>query len=659
MGKHDEPLQEQAPRARRQGRVSGSFALAPGTDAAAILGGILGSLGDGVMAADDQWRLTFVNAAAAAFWDRLPEQLIGEPLFASLGLAADSPIRHACTGSREAGLPTAFVAGLDDSERWLEMVGSPHAQGYTLLLRDVSAVREAYRRGLEREQRLAARDAINQRIFDTTVDLILVVDRRGTFVRVSPSCRTLLGYEPEEMIGHSAAEFLHPPDLEHTRQQLRLSRLDRQTRHFDCRYVHRDGRIVALSWAGIWSEPEQQHFFIGRDMTEHRAAEERLRHAQRLDAVGKLTGGIAHDFNNILGVVIGNLDLLRERLPEGDLSAELADSAQEAALRGAEVTQRLLAFARRQELQPVLTDVRKTLASLIGLLKRTLGEAIEVETHFGEPLWQVEVDRSQLESAVVNLALNARDAMPDGGRLTIEVDNAVLDESSAAVPGDLPPGDYLRVSVSDTGEGIPHELLQRVFEPFFTTKGIGRGTGLGLSMVHGFVKQSDGHVTIYSAPGRGTTVRFYLPRAGATAERAEHPGEAMQVARGAGEQVLVVEDNAAMRAIIVQQLQHLGYRTLEAGTATEALRLVGSGLPIDLVFSDVVMPGSLNGFDLAERLLREYPGLRVLLSSGFTERAGPCQGQRRGEPLQVPLLNKPFRRDDLARAVRRTLEAPA
>jgi len=328
-----------------------------------------------------------------------------------------------------------------------------------------------------------AEQAINQRIFETSLDLILVVDRRGTFIRVSPSSRDILGYEPVELVARSAKEILYPPDLEHTREEMRRARREGQIRNFECRYVHRRGNLVALAWTGVWSEEEQQHVFIGRDISDRKATEDRLRQAQKMEAIGNLTGGMAHDFNNLLGVVVGNLEMLKLVGPLNREQATLVGEAVDAALRGAELTRRLLAFARRQQLEPADIAVNDLVAGITTLLRRTLGEDISISVELGEGIWPVRVDPSQLEAALVNLANNARDAMPGGGRLVITTGNSHLDADYAALHTELSPGDYAMIEVTDTGAGIAPEVIDRIFEPFFTTKDEGKGTGLGLSMV--------------------------------------------------------------------------------------------------------------------------------------------------------------------------------
>jgi PAS domain S-box-containing protein len=499
-----------------------------------------------------------------------------------------------------------------------------------------------------------AANAINQRIFETSLDLILVVDRRGTFIRVSPSAYKIIGYRPEEMVGRSARPFLHPDDLDNTREEMRRARRGREMRNFECRYIHRDGHAVPLAWTGVWSEPEQQHFFIGRDISERKAAEEQLRRAQRMDAIGQLTGGMAHDFNNLLGVIVGNLDLLRLN---GRLSAEdreLVDEAANAAMMGADLIRRLLAFARRQPLQPERVAVNRLVGDIAELLGRTLGENIPISLNLDDEVWDVLVDPAQLEASLVNLATNARDAMPQGGRLIITTGNRRLDEEYAAAHAELAPGDYVMLEVSDSGGGIPPEVMAHIFEPFFTTKEPGKGTGLGLSMVFGFVKQSGGHINVYSEPGVGTTFRLYLPRdpAGRAAAAASEPAAATA---GGDETVLVVEDNEAVRRIVMRQLASLGYRVAAAGSAAEALEVLARER-ITLLFSDIVMPGGMSGIELAEAARARWPGLRVLLTSGFPE----ARLRGTGYPADgVRLLSKPYGREQLARTLREVLDRPA
>jgi PAS domain S-box-containing protein len=380
--------------------------------------------------------------------------------------------------------------------------------------------------------------------------------------------------------------------------------------------------------------------------------EAQLRRAQRLEAVGQLTGGVAHDFNNLLTIILGNAEMLAEAL-EDDRLRVLAEMTQTAAERGSELTGRLLAFARRQPLDPAPTDVNALLAEMDGLLRRTLGGEVQIETVRGGGLWRALVDGAQLESAVLNLCINARDAMPDGGRLTIETGNVFLDQAYADSAEEVAPGQYVMVAISDTGAGMAPEIAARAFEPFFTTKPVGRGSGLGLSMVFGFAKQSRGHVKIYSEPGQGTTVRLYLPRAHQAAATVPQPQPAQRV-EGGGETVLVAEDDPMVRSHVAALLRDLGYRVIAVADAAAALDTLRGGAAVDLLFTDVVMPGGINGRELAERARALRPGLPVLFTSGYTENAIVHHG--RLDP-GVLLLAKPYRRRELAAKIRQALDA--
>jgi PAS domain S-box-containing protein len=396
-----------------------------------------------------------------------------------------------------------------------------------------------------------------------------------------------------------------------------------------------------------------------QDVTDRRMIERQLAQAQKMEAIGRLTGGMAHDFNNGLGVIIGNLDLLGRLVQSDPTVTELCNEARAGALRCADLVQRLLAFARRQPLHPQQTNVNALVENMARLLSRTLGEDIILSLELGDDLGSVATDPAQLEAALTNLANNARDAMPRGGRLQIATTAAELDADYAALHPEASPGCYIVIEVSDTGIGIAPDIIGRIFEPFFTTKEPGKGTGLGLSMVFGFARQSGGHVAVYSEPDLGTTFRLYLPRAEIgdryDAGDAEPASVSDAHSVGGNETVLVVEDNAPLRAATARQLEGLGYHVLEAGHAAAALATL-SGDHVDLLFTDVVMPGTLDGLDLADRAVALHPGLKVLLTSGFPRVRG---GDKRVVDSPFPMLNKPYRRDELARTVRELLDASA
>jgi PAS domain S-box-containing protein len=487
-----------------------------------------------------------------------------------------------------------------------------------------------------------------QRIFETSQDLILVTDTAGNFVQVSPSSRTILGYEPSEMVGRSAVEFILPDDLDNTRNEMRSARRGQQMRNFEARYRHKEGHVVVLNWMGTWSEPVRRHFFIGRDLTEKQAAEAQFRQAQKMDAVGQLTGGVAHDFNNILTVITGTIGILGDAVADRPELASIAKLIDDAAERGAQLTKHLLAFARKQPLQPRDVNVNTLAIEAARLLQPTLGEQIEVSPKLSEDAWSASADPNQLTTAILNLALNSRDAMPHGGKITLETRNVYLDDGYASIHSDVAVGNYVMIAVSDTGTGITPENLEKVFDPFFTTKDVGKGTGLGLSMVFGFVKQSGGHVKIYSEVGHGTSVKIYLPRSSGLQETASE-AEASANVRGGNETILVVEDDVLVRKYVITQIASLGYGTLQAANATEALKLVESGVPIDLLFTDVIMPGGMNGRQLVEAATQLRPTLRVLFTSGYTENAIVHHGRL---DAGVLLLAKPYRKPELARMIR-------
>jgi signal transduction histidine kinase/ActR/RegA family two-component response regulator len=410
----------------------------------------------------------------------------------------------------------------------------------------------------------------------------------------------------------------------------------------------RDVTVDAIMFAGIALVLIAAGAFVLRAIKDREQAELQLLQAQKMEAVGQLTGGVAHDFNNILTVIIGSVEYLADLVKDDPQARRMADSVRAAAERGADLTKNLLAFARRQPLRPAVVDLNTLVSETDQLLRRTLGEPVELVTRLGREVWPTEVDPSQLQTALVNLALNARDAMPNGGRLTIETQNAVLDAAYARHNADVTPGDYVMLAVSDSGAGIPKSDLERVFEPFFTTKEAGKGSGLGLSMVYGLTKQSGGHIKIYSEVGQGTTVRLYLPR-GRTAGTADAAAATAKEIVMGSETILVVEDDPLVREFVVGQLDALGYATEVAENAAEALARLDKMERVDLLFCDVILTGGVNGKQLADEAVRRKPGLKVLFTSGYTEDAIMHNG--RLDP-GVLLLTKPYRMADLARMVR-------
>ncbi len=448
-------------------------------------------------------------------------------------------------------------------------------------------------------------------------------------------------------------EWVHPDDRDRIAKTARESMAEQRGYDIEFRIIRSDGEVRHLREILEPVLDDEGNLIrsngIIQDITERKQAEDQLRQAHKMEAVGQLTGGVAHDFNNLLAVILGNAELAADRLGKDDKQVE---AIVHAATRGAELTQRLLSFSRQQALRPQTVDLNACVTGMTDMLRRTLEEHIDIETVTAAGLWNCEVDPAQLENALVNLAINARDAMPDGGKLTIETANARLDDDYAAAQAEVRPGQYVMLAVTDNGSGMALEVQRHVFEPFFTTKAVGKGSGLGLAMIYGFVKQSGGHVTIYSEPGEGTTVKLYLPRSTRT-EVAEKKPVTDEVPVARGETVLVVEDDPDLRTLAVTLLGNLDYQVLEAATAAAALEQLGTTTRVNLLLTDVVMPGGMNGRELAAEVERRAPGINVLYMSGYTEDAIMHHGRLDAD---AKLLQKPFSRADLARAVRCVLD---
>jgi PAS domain S-box-containing protein len=514
------------------------------------------------------------------------------------------------------------------------------------------------RRRTERE-RDRNRDFLD-RVIENVPTMIIVKDARDLrYVLVNREAEDKLGFDGGAGVGHSAHDVFPREVADRLESDDRVALASRQiqvvseqeitnTAHEAC--IYRLTRVPILDDDGN----PLYLLVVAEDLTGRKAMERQLQQAGKMEAIGNLTGGIAHDFNNLLMVMIGNLDLLVEEIVDQPSAHEKVEAVLKSALHGAELTRQMLAFARRQPLNPKRVELGDLLASTVKLLMRTLGTDITVDLQLPDDLWPVRVDESQLQSSIVNVAINSRDAMPGGGRATIAARNIAVDEHRADLHSHLAPGDYVEISIADSGRGIPADVIARVFEPFFTTKAQGRGTGLGLSMVYGFARQSGGHVAVASEIGRGTTVKIYLPRT--TIEAVQKTAEASHVLVGAGEVVLAVDDNRDVLVTVARQLDEIGYKVVTAGSAFSALRMLEGGLKPDVLFTDIVMPGGLNGAQLADIVRERYPGLRILLTSGFNDAFGVDDAVVN---TKYSLLTKPYRKQDLARTIRRLLdEAP-
>ncbi len=487
---------------------------------------------------------------------------------------------------------------------------------------------------------------------------VVTIDRAGRVALWNRAAEAILGYTAEEMIGQPLPTKVFSMKNGVTgAAHVYLRMVTGQViKGEEVRYRRKDGSFVETSFSGAGLMDEDGRLrcaiCVFEDIGLRKAITHQLHQAQKMEAVGQLTGGMAHDFNNILGVAIGNLDLLAAEIADRPAAAELAEIAVNALLRGAELTRALLAFSRRQPLQPARLDAAALLSGVTRMLSRVLGEQIHVQFRAKGDLWPVLADPAQLEAAITNLAINARDAMPHGGRLTVTGCNTQLCPDELATDGEPAAGDYLLIEVADTGAGMTAAVLARAFEPFFTTKPVGQGTGLGLSMVYGFIKQSGGTVKIDSVPGRGTVVRLYLPRANNTPDAASGPVDGGEEVTGGNETILVVEDNPDVRRLAEGMLSGLGYRVLTAEHGPAALALLDSGVAVDLLFTDVVMPEGLTGYDLAEEALRRRPGLKVLFTSGYPGTTPPPPACLSGR-----LLCKPYRFHDLGLRVRESLDS--
>lgn len=608
---------------------------------------------------DDKGIVRSVNPATAKIFGFVEEELVGH----NVSRLMPEPFRsrhdgylrhHLETGERKIiGIGrqvmalrksgAIFPAHLAVSA--FEVEGQRH---FTGIIHDLSEQRET---ADLREQTLM------QAIFNQLPDAVLIVDPAGRITLCNPAVARVFGYAPEELIGQTTT-FLYNDEAEARRVRAIKERLTEREAPAatSVSFRRKSGEMFPAETAISVLRDDRNNpagfLFLSRDISQQVEQEEALRKSQRLEAIGQLTGGIAHDFNNLLTIITGNHELLEMDLEDRE-QRDLLARAHNAALMGARLTNRLLTFARRRKLEPAVLDLNEQVLAMAELLRRTLGETIVLGTLLAPGLWNVRADPGEVENAMLNLAINARDAMPAGGKLIIETSNVILDESDVTTEVGLEPGEYVRLCVSDTGTGMSREVLARAFEPFFTTKSPGKGTGLGLSVIYGFVRQSGGHVTATSAAGKGTTVNLFLPRV-----IAETPGDKEAVgqassAPAAKENILLVEDNPDVRAVTMRRLQNLGYAVVEAESAAQASEILGAGATFDLVFSDVVMAGGMSGFELAQWLRDKKPTVRILLTSGFAEDVA-----RAGEPpaSDLEILRKPYSGAELARALRRAIE---
>ncbi len=505
--------------------------------------------------------------------------------------------------------------------------------------------------------------AVLRAILEAAVDAMIVSDDAGVIIRANTAACDLFQYAASEMIGNNVSMLMPEPHAKahdgylshHIKTgEERIIGIGR-----DVEGLRKDKSIFPLHLSVGETAVDGGRIFVGilHDLTTRKATQDALARSQRLDAIGQMTGGIAHDFNNLLTVVIGNLELLEMRGTDEKQAVLIKDALASAEL-GAELTQRLLIFARKSNLKPIKVDLRDLCENALAILKRTLGANIRIRTDFAQTSNPVELDPVQLQSALLNLALNARDAMDNSGELLVSVSDVTIDDTYIAQETDIEPGDYVRLSVNDDGAGMSAEAQRRAFEPFFTTKSDAGGTGLGLAMVYGFVRQSGGYITLYSELGLGTSFGLYFPAAKetpATVPKVKLPDTANLRLLGKGQTVLVVEDNPKVLKLSLERIRDLGFAAIEASSGDEAYQLLTQGISVDILFSDLVMPGALNGYDLAAKVSQKFPEIKILLTSGYA--SDVITGSLAHEQT-FEILHKPFRQSELAARLHALLAAP-
>lgn len=611
-------------------------------------------ISDAFLIIDHNWQFGFLNTQAENLLQRKREDLAGKNIWTEFPEAVGTSFQvHMEAAAREQRSASFIDLYPPPLSHWFEVNVYPTPEGLAVYFRNAD-------KRIEQEEALRLSEERFRLIANATNEVIWDWDAVQQKLWLNDGMLSMYGY-PDERFNSGTSlwtEVIHKEDRELVQTSI-MNALNSPSTHnwqLEYRFIHANGepRFVVNSGYIIRDKDGKALRMVGSmlDVTESREMSERLRQSQKMEAVGQLTGGVAHDFNNLLTVILGNAELLSEKLTDQQQLRLLAEMTATAAERGAELTSRLLAFARRQPLEPKQVNLNKLIRGMDNLLRRTLQENIDIETVYAGGLWLSEVDPGQLEGALLNLAINARDAMPNGGKLTIETANTQLDDNYANQHDEVKPGQYVLISVSDSGCGMPESVLHRAFEPFFTTKQIGKGSGLGLSMVYGFAKQSGGHIKIYSEINEGTTIKLYLPRTTNSVDEV-YEGHEVPVTQTGTEKVLLVEDDPLVQQHVSDQLKSLGYKVIACSNARNALDVVMQLTDIDLLFTDIVMPGSMNGRELAEATRKLRPNIKILFSSGYTENAIVHHGRLdRG----VHLLNKPYRRQELASKVRKVLD---
>ncbi len=615
---------------------------------------------EGFWMGDADRRVTYANRALAALFAEDVSDMIGRPVSDFMSASEAEKVQTwesqgllSMLGTRE-----SLMRRKGGSEFWALISRVPLVNeegtedGAMGIVIDISARKRTEDLLREKQQALEAALEINTSIINSAFDVVCVIDKEGRFVSVSTRAREVWGYEPDEMIGRAYLDFL-PSDFVETSRGLFANFVSGKAigHPVESDFRCKDGTMMPMSASASWNARHERVFVFLRDLTEQRRIEARLEQAQRMQAIGQLTGGVAHDFNNLLTVILGNAEVLSERLKDDDKAQRLVEATRLAAEHGSDLTNRLLSFARQQALTPTSSDINALITRMEGSIRRLMDDTIEVVVTLGESLHRAMVDPLQLETAVLNIVANARAAMPDGGRLTITTSNIRLEAADLADGAEVAPGAYVCIALSDTGIGMDADDLSRAFEPFFTTKTVGEGSGLGLSMVHGFLKQSQGHIHMTSAADQGTMVALCLPvsEPEGAATKSLSTGEAPRIG---DELILLVEDNDLLRPYVEGQLEALGYAVLSAEDGPSALEMLRANPNISLLFTDIIMPGGLNGRELADEARKLNVGIKILFTSGYSDDALIREG-RVDEGVQ--LLSKPYRRSELAEKMKKIL----
>ncbi len=614
-------------------------------------------------------RCTYLNRSWYEFTGQVEAEALG--LGWLQAIHPDDQVRSEDTFLKANARKEAFrleyrIRRADGTYRWAIDAASPRFGadgaflGYVGSVTDITDQKQAQQDLLSQKQSLESevvrRTAERNRLWETTNDLMGTAGFDGFMKAINPAWTRMLGWSDEEILSRPFAEFVDPADHAETADVVRRLRARETVTGFVDHVLTRDGGQRTIMWTAVPDPGTDLFHIVGRDLTDQAQLEEQLRQSQKMEAVGQLTGGLAHDFNNLLAGISGSLELMDSRLTQGRIKdvERYMTAAQGAVRRAAALTHRLLAFSRRQTLDPRVTDVNQLVGGMAELIQRTVGPSIPIEIVGAAGAWPALVDPPQLENALLNLCINARDAMPDGGRITIETANRWMDDRSAQAH-DMPPGQYLSLCVTDTGTGMTPDVKAKAFEPFYTTKPIGEGTGLGLSMIYGFARQSGGQVRIYSEVGQGTTVCIYLPRFVGDADVSD-PLAALSAAPRAqhGETVLVVDDEPTIRMLVTEVLEDLGYTAIEAADSVAGLKVLQSDVRIDLLVTDVGLPGGMNGRQMAEAGLVKRPNLKVLFITGYAENAILNQGHLMPG---MAVMTKPFAVEALGARIREMLAA--